>query len=153
MINNHHHPDEDYFDNIIKDSKEEYDDFIIENNQDEEANLFFNINGGSDDDSNDKNIDLNMTCAVKPDPKYKTSLKGKKPIFHQRAVKTSFSGLIKIRNKHHKRIFIETIQMFVLKNTEIAVCCGMIMHHVVMNCVANKLDSGYDWLFKSDGSF
>ena len=69
MINNHHYPNEDYFDNIIEDSEEEYDDFIIKDNQDKEANLFFN--------SDDENIDLNMTCAVKPDPKYKTSSKGK----------------------------------------------------------------------------
>jgi hypothetical protein len=27
----------------------------------------------------------------------------------------------------------------VLKNTEIAVRCGMMMHHIIMNCVANNI--------------
>jgi hypothetical protein len=51
----------------------------------------------------------------------------------------SFGALIKIRNKNHKRIFIETVQKMVIKNTEIAIWCGMMMHHILMNCVSNGI--------------
>ncbi len=121
-------------------SNDDYDDDIIEyNDDDDDADLFFNIDGGgddSDDNISDKGIE---NGAVKPDPKYKLSSNPKKPVERQRAVKATFSRLLKIRNKHHKRIFIETVQKMVLKNTEIAVRCGKIMHHAVMNCVANNL--------------
>jgi hypothetical protein len=56
-------------------------------------------------------------------------------------VKSSFSALIKIHNKNHKNIFINTVQNFGLRNTEIATRCGMIMHHVVMNCVDAGIDN------------
>ena len=52
-----------------------------------------------------------------------------------RVIKLSFSGLVKIRNTTLKKLFIDTILKFVVTNTELAVRCGMIMHHVVMNCV------------------
>ncbi len=53
--------------------------------------------------------------------------------------RTPSTSYHRTRKNHHKRIFIETGQKMVLKNTEIAVRCGKIMHHAVMNCVANNL--------------
>ena len=149
MSVHHRHPDPDkeFFDGYIDDDDDDDDHDYIEDSDDVEANLFFNIDGGDDDEDipEDENINDDLTCAVRPDPKFKTSSKEKKTIFHQRAIKASFSGLIKIRNKHHKRIFIETVQKFVIKNAEIAVRCGMIMHHVVMNCVTNNINNVPDF--------
>jgi hypothetical protein len=68
-------------------------------------------------------------CVLKPDPK---------KYHHLGVVKSAFASLIKIRNKKHKRIIIDTIQKMVLKNAKITIHCSMIMHHVIMNCV----DSG-----------
>jgi hypothetical protein len=131
-------------------SDDDYDDDIIEyNDDDDDADLFFNIDGGGDESDDDISVNVIETGAVKPDPKYKISSNPKKPINRQRAVKTSFSGLIKIRNKHHKRIFIETVQKMVLKNTEIAVRCGMITHHVVMNCVDNNINEIPDFTHRA----
>ena len=112
------------------DNDYDYDDddnsvSIIDLN-DAEANVFFNDDGGDNLD------DVESTCAVIPDCKVRNA---------QRAVKSSFSALIKISNKNHKTIFINTVQNLVLKITKIAVCCGMIMHHVVMNCVALGIET------------
>ena len=57
----------------------------------------------------------------------------------QFSVKTLFLEMMKICNKKHKKIFIDMVQKMVLKNTEIAIRCGMIMHHAVMNCIANNI--------------
>ena len=50
-----------------------------------------------------------------------------------RVIKLSLSSLVKIRNTTLKKLFINTFLKFVMTNTELAVRCGMIMHHVVMN--------------------
>ncbi len=111
------------------------EDVIMANIDEEDADLFFGIDGGdaeNEPDSGqtnndgDDNDDDSKGGPVKLDQKKHHTLG---------VVKSSFSALIKIRNKNHKTIFIDTIQKFVLRNTEIAARCGMIMHHVVMNCV------------------
>ena len=57
----------------------------------------------------------------------------------QLSFKTLFLEMMKICNEKHKKIFIDMVQKMVLKNTEIAIHCGMIMHHAVMNCIANNI--------------
>jgi hypothetical protein len=120
---------EDYIDN-------EYDDDVyyklfVQNNEKENADLFFNTDGGEyDHDDVTAASDQNLNTAVKLDEK-KTS--------EQRAINMSFGALIKIQNKNHKRIFIKTVQKMVIKNTEIAIWCGMMMHHIVMNCTSNGI--------------
>jgi hypothetical protein len=112
----------------VYDDDNEYDDDTndqVNVNVDEEnADLFFGIDGGDEED--DSNEDEDTKCVVKPNEKKNHRLG---------VVKSSFSALVNIRNKNLKKIFIETVQKFVLKNTKIAVYCSMIMHHVVMNCV------------------
>ena len=53
----------------------------------------------------------------------------------ERVIKCSLSHLVKIKNKRNKSLLIDVIDKMVLKNSEIAVCCGIIMHHIVMMCV------------------
>ena len=90
----------DYFDN-------EYDDDVfyksfVQNNDKENADLLFNIDGGEfDHDDVAVASDQNLNTAVK--------LEGKKTS-KERAIKMLFGGLIKIQNKNHKKIFIETVQ-------------------------------------------
>ena len=43
----------------------------------------------------------------------------------QRVVKNTFSHLVKICNVTLKKLFIDTVQHMDIKNTEIAVRCGM----------------------------
>ena len=119
----------------VYDDDDEYDDDTndqVNVNVDEEnADLFFGIDGGDEED--DSNEDDDTKCVVvKPDEKKNHRLG---------VVKSSFSALVNIRNKNLKKIFIETVQKFVLNNTEIAVRCGMIMHHVVMNCINTNNDN------------
>ena len=94
------------------------------------CNMWPNLRGGRSNqwylpDMTDDHASDN--CVFKPDPKKYHCLG---------VVKSAFASLIKIRNKKHKMIFINTIQKMVQKNTNIH--CSMIMHHVIMNCV----DSG-----------
>ena len=46
--------------------------------------------------------------------------------------------MVNIHNATLKKLFIDIVQHRVIKHTEIVVCCGMIMHHIVMNCVNNN---------------
>jgi hypothetical protein len=82
---------------------DEYDDDVfyesfVQNDDEENADLFFNIDGG--EYNHDDVAVASDNTAIKLDEK-KTS--------KEHAIKTSFGGLIKIRNKNHKRIFIEIV--------------------------------------------
>ncbi len=123
MDNNEDYINDEYDDDI------NYESFIVYNNKENPEQLF-NIDGGDD------NPPVKIVGSEYKHKPFKLDPKQASP---QRAAKASFGGLIKIRNKNHKKIFIETAQKMVLKNMEIAVRCGMMMHHIVMNCINNNI--------------
>jgi hypothetical protein len=53
----------------------------------------------------------------------------------ERSIKLTFSHLVKLDNARDKRLFIDTVQKYVINNSEIAVRLSIIMHHIVMQCV------------------
>ena len=107
----------------------EEDSFIDYDDEDDE--VFINQDNGDDSDDNDDDVDSGgAQNAVKEDLKKR----GK-----ERVVKMSFASLLKVRQKTLKTAFITTVRKMVIKNTEIAVRCGMILHHIVMNCVTSGI--------------
>jgi hypothetical protein len=56
----------------------------------------------------------------------------------ERCIEVSFSRLVQISKKVQKKIFIDTVQKFVINISEIVVRLSIIMNHIVMMCVRDN---------------